>query len=183
MESIQRRKKKVYHWVENATDGTASLEKKMGTIIIDLLDLPRVLEMRQQGWGLIIKGRGYIQWSKRMNDKMVYISFHRWLLDAPDEMDVDHHNHKPLDNRRGNLRLCTHQQNQRNRSKQLTNTASRYKGVSFEKTSRINPWKAHAKVSDKYIYLGLHPTELAAARAYNAFAQKTFGEFALVNNL
>src|SRR5215210_3970379 len=61
------------------------------------------------------------------------INLHRFIMNTPTGMDTDHINGDTLDNRRQNLRICTHQQNIANRQKQRNPTSSKYKGVSWGK--------------------------------------------------
>jgi hypothetical protein len=93
-------------------------------------------------------------------------------------MDVDHVNGDTLDNRRENIRVCTHTQNMMNRRK-LSPTSSRYKGVS----ARGKKWRAYIRVGGKLIHIGTFCDEEEAARAYNEYANKYFGEYALLNDL
>lgn len=60
---------------------------------------------------------------------------HRYIMQAPKEMMVDHINHNPLDNRRENLRLVTHQQNHQNRQGANTNNRLGMRGVGTWKAS------------------------------------------------
>ena len=92
---------------------------------------------------------------------------------------VDHIDHDPLDNRRGNLRLATASENARNRPKQADNTSG-FKGVSFHKAS--GKWQAEIQANHKQIYLGLFGTPEAAAAAYDTAAQSLHGTFACVND-
>ena len=62
------------------------------------------------------------------------VQLHRLIMNAPKGLLVDHRNGDSLDNRRANLRLATHSQNQWNRQK-IKNTTSRFVGVSFYKNS------------------------------------------------
>jgi len=63
---------------------------------------------------------------------------HREILNAPPALVVDHINHNGLDNRKKNLRLCTVAQNSMNqRPSRRKNKSSKYKGVSFDKKSRV----------------------------------------------
>lgn len=70
--------------------------------------------------------------------KKIYM--HRMIMDAPDDMTVDHINGDGLDCRRVNMRLATHRQNVINRLRLLPNTASKYRGVFAG--SHSNGWRA-----------------------------------------
>ena len=94
----------------------------------------------------------------------------------PDNMVVDHINHDTLDNRRSNLRICTHKQNLANRKKHKLAT-SKYKGV--RRINRKTPWEA--EISGKYI--GVFKTEKEAALAYNTKAKELFDQYAYLNAL
>jgi hypothetical protein len=48
------------------------------------------------------------------------ILLHRLILNPPEDMEVDHKNLNRLDNRRQNLRICSHSGNMMNRGKQKT---------------------------------------------------------------
>ena len=91
----------------------------------------------------------------------------------PDDM-IDHINGNRLDNRIENLRLCTPQQNQWNRSKSVKNTSG-FKGVSYEKKNK--KWRARIKIDGGNKCLGLYQTKQEAADAYNSYAKKIHGEF------
>jgi hypothetical protein len=94
---------------------------------------------------------------------------------------VDHHDGDGLNNTRINLRPCTQQQNLRNTRKRES-SASRFKGVTFQKdrAGHARPWLAQIK-SDKKKNLGRYATEEEAAQAYDSAARELFGEFAKTN--
>ena len=100
---------------------------------------------------------------------------HRFLLDAPVGLVVDHINHDGLDNRRSNLRLATYAQNAANRRRGKTNSG--YKGVTWTGTA----WSAAAFVRGKRRHLGTFGTPADAARAYDRAIQNEYGEFACTN--
>ena len=61
------------------------------------------------------------------------VYLHRWLLEAPKGMYVDHVNHNTLDNRRSNLKLCTNQENNTNRKGAFSSSKTGIRGVSDHK--------------------------------------------------
>ena len=76
------------------------------------------------------------------------VRLHRLIMNAPDGLLVDHKNGDSLDNRRANLRLATHSQNQCNKRKKA-NTSSRFMGVSFHK--KRGKWAAYINAGEKNI--------------------------------
>ena len=104
---------------------------------------------------------------------------HRYLLRPEIGMHVDHINGNRLDNRRENLRVCTHSQNHMNKSS--CRGRSKYKGAYW--WPQKGKWKSSIKVNGKDKYLGLFLTEEDAAKAYNQAALKHYGEFARLNNV
>ncbi len=105
----------------------------------------------------------------------------RALMAAPKGMQVDHKNGDGLDNRRENLRVCTHQQNQWNRKR--APGKSRYKGVTHYKrlAPSRKPWGARIEKDGHRRFLGHFRTQLEAALAYDAAAVQLFGEYAAPN--
>lgn len=96
------------------------------------------------------------------------------------DAQIDHINGDGLDNRRSNLRVCTHAQNAMNKRKALNKT-SNYKGVYFCKTHKR--FIAQIKLNGKSTHVGIYRTEKEAAKAYNDAALKHFKEFAKINDL
>lgn len=88
---------------------------------------------------------------------------------------VDHINGNSLDNRRNNLRLCTHAQNIHNQRLSQRNTSG-YKGVSYSKKRK--KWSAEIKADNVRYKLGHFDTPEAAHEAYCTAATKLFGDFA-----
>lgn len=99
---------------------------------------------------------------------------HRLLMNAPKGIVVDHINGDGFDNRKGNLRLCTHGQNIAN-SKISKNSKTGYKGVSFhEAESKYNCFIQRT-------WIGYFDNPRHAAIAYDLWAKDLFGEFANTN--
>ena len=113
--------------------------------------------------------------------KRVQIKMHREILGLTlFEERGDHIDHNGLNNQRGNLRKCTHQQNCKNRSS-AKGSSSKYLGVHWKK--QINKWNARVVVCNKLKHLGYFTNEADAAKAYNDAAIKYHGEFANLNTI
>lgn len=110
--------------------------------------------------------------------KRIYVSMHRFILGCKASKDVDHRNGDRLDNRRGNLRRCTHPQNMRNRGRNANNKSG-YKGVCWHRIS--TKWCAQINHAGKVKHLGLFLTPEEAAKAYDAAAKRWHGKFAYSN--
>lgn len=106
------------------------------------------------------------------------IRMHRLILGCGPTEEGDHRNGSTLDNRRENLRKCTHLQNGSNRLKSKNNTSG-FKGVTWHTCG--NKWLAQIRVNYKTVSLGHYDDPVEAARAYDAAAKLYFGEFAKVN--
>src|SRR5690606_24656343 len=104
---------------------------------------------------------------------------HRYILNPPEDMEVDHVNGDTLDNRRNNIRVCTSNDNKRNRRTKANRKHSPYKGVYFR--SGNNKWEAYIGVDKKKVYLGSFDSDTSAAMAYNRGAKKFHGDFAKLN--
>jgi hypothetical protein len=106
-----------------------------------------------------------------------FIQMHRLILDARADQVVDHINGDTLDNRRGNLRVCTRGQNSMHQRGSRSNPSG-YKGVS---RARSGAWRVECKKDGVRYYLGSFPTPEEAALTYNELAIRLHGEFAYLN--
>lgn len=129
-------------------------------------------------WYALIAKKGNFIATRWINGKNQ--SMHRIIMDAPKGMCVDHKNHSTLDNRRSNLRICTHSQNSANRLIDSRNNSG-YKGVYWCKEKK--KWQSKIVFKRNRVYLGSFKNKKVAARAYNAAALRLFGEFALLNKV
>ena len=132
-----------------------------------LIDLDDVYKVKQYKWCL--DAYGYVIGGK---DKKIRL--HRFIMNCPDDMVVDHINLNPLNNRKSNLRICTKQQNEMNRPTRSHNTSG-VTGVSKHK--QTNKWRAYIEYNQKYIHLGLFNTKEEAIKARKEAELKYFGKY------
>jgi len=124
----------------------------------------------------IIKYKG-----KRYSRSVLVWIYHHG--DVPVDLLVDHHKGNTLDDRIENLRLATHEENNKNRVKSLSfkgkPTSSKYKGVHWHKNKE--KWQAEIKAMKDgkscRLYLGIFDTEEEAYAAYVAAAKLRHGDF------
>lgn len=101
------------------------------------------------------------------------LSMHRLVMDAPPGQVIDHINGDTLDNRRCNLRRCTHAENMRN--------ARGHAGRSLPKgvyRTRGGKFKAQIMAHAVHLYLGTFTTIEQARAARIAAEAKHHGAFA-----
>jgi hypothetical protein len=108
------------------------------------------------------------------------LAMHNLIVKTPSNMQIDHINHDTLDNKRGNLRLCTKSQNMMNK-KCYHNNTSGYKGVHWNPQN--SKWRAQIQFNKKKKHLGYYNTPQDAAMAYDCVASKMYGEYALLNKI
>ncbi len=106
------------------------------------------------------------------------VRMHRVIMDCPADMCCDHINHDGLDNRRANLRVCSHAQNAQNQ-RPRAGGSSVYKGVSLDCETR--KWHAQIMHKGQNIHIGYYDYAADAAIAYDDVAIDLFGEFACLN--
>lgn len=128
---------------------------------------------KQENWCF---GDGYPYYTDYSEtNKPKTVKLHQ-LLNPGWEM-TDHEDGNRLNNTRSNLRKCTSQQNNANRSgKQGT---SRYKGVSMD--SSRNKWISSIQINNKTKHIGRFDDEIEAAKAYDKESFAYYGEFAKLN--
>lgn len=121
------------------------------------------------------KGPAYAAAFLRTGGRQAFVSMHRLIAGAKPGEVVDHINGDGLDNRRANLRICTHAENMRNR--RMKKSTRRFKGVE----PRRDRWCAAIMLDGVQRRLGGFETEVEAACAYDKAAVELHGEFARLN--
>jgi hypothetical protein len=125
-----------------------------------------------------VRARRYSHLIKTDTGKLrkIYVFMHNEILANQHSGRVDHINLDTLDNRRSNLRLCSHKQNCRNRRMRSDNTTG-FKAVKKNKKG----FGAFISTDQGRVWTGTFRTAIEAARAYNEAAKKHYGEFARLN--
>ena len=142
------------------------------TLMFDKEDYPLVSQYR-----FCICTSGYAQ-CKKGKTKDNWIMAHNLIMNPPEGFEVDHIYGNRLDNRKGNLRICTHLQNQKNRR-----SKKKYMGVYKDNFTipRTVRYYTQIKINGKNKHIAYCKTEKEAAMAYNEAAKKYYGEFACLN--
>lgn len=100
------------------------------------------------------------------------IAMHNAIMNPPDGMECDHIDGDGLNNRRSNLRICTHSENLRN---QVIKNKFGATGVTLHSGKKF--FMARIVVNGKTIHLGNHLTVEAAKAARWKGEIEYFGEF------
>lgn len=117
-----------------------------------------------------------ITWVRDIKVRYKAVRMHRLILGVYDNRIVDHRNRNTLDNRRSNIRICTHSENSKNKK---GSGKSKFLGVHF--LNKINKWVARIQTGVERKHLGVFESESDAAKAYDAAARIYHGEFANLN--
>ncbi|MFH1260359.1 MAG: HNH endonuclease [Candidatus Micrarchaeota archaeon] len=151
--------------------------KTKGEIRFTLVDddiSPSIYEMN---WTLLISKRG-IEYAK-CHKKGRTIFFHRVITNAKKNQVVDHINGNGLDNRKENLRLCTHKENLINRRKVAKNNTTGHTGIYWLPKSKR--WAAYIRSNGEFLYQEYFISYKEAVKNYEAVHRKLFGGFSPYN--
>jgi HNH endonuclease len=123
------------------------------------------------------RGLVYAYTSDPMDTKWgAKLFLHRWILDAPENMQVDHMDWDGLNNLPHNIRLATRSQNQIHRRKY---SESPFTGVTAPRGGKR--YTAQITVNRKQIHIGTYDTAEEARDARNAKARELHGGFAVID--
>lgn len=140
-------------------------------IICDLEDVDR---LKTERWRVLRMGpheesHKYAGIQKGGKENRKTILMHRFLMDAPKDLVVDHINGDGLDNRKSNLRLVSQTQNLRNK-KMCKNNKCGFKGVYLHQSRHgdviYSRWVAEIQYKNKKYHLGRFDTPEEAHGAY-----------------
>lgn len=134
-------------------------------------------------WCITVKSPTYVRATRniRVNGKQTTQLMSRMIMsrmvgrELLHKEEVDHIDCNPLNNQRGNLRIATRAENQRNRGR-TKNNASGHKGVYW--IPLMKRWRAQVRVNGKLIHLGYSDLLESARTAYREGAERYHKEFA-----
>lgn len=137
-----------------------------------IIDIDDVEKCKKYRWGSTSSG-----YAKTVKNGRQY-QLHKYIFDEKNEYDqflIDHKNRNPLDNRKSNLRFCTHAQNSQNLSIAKNNKTG-VTGIKYNKKN--NNWSAYIKCNGENIYLGTFDNKENATQARKKAEKELFKEFA-----
>lgn len=120
-------------------------------------------------WWIDRKGYVCATTEKHKNIKM-----HRLIMNCPEHLQVDHIHQRHNDNRKSELRICTNQQNHRNKPLSKNNSSGKT-GVCLNKKN--GKWRAYITINNKQKSLGHYDTYKEAVQARVQAEKVIFKEF------
>lgn len=144
--------------------------------VIDDDDYERT--MQQKWWYNPYTGYAYT--NIKMDDGTTKrVTMHLFIKPPSNGMQLDHTNHNRIDNRKGNLRECTREENLRNRLPYTFEKSSKYKGVCWNKVNKN--WNVHIYINNIAKSCGAYQDEDYAAFIYDVLALQNYKEFSCLN--
>lgn len=143
------------------------------TFLFDYEDFPKIKD--RMWYGSVQGAHGEIYILDCRGSKIQEV-----ILNIPEGLYVDHINLNTLDNRKSNLRLCSHRDNLCNRDLQTNNTSG-VSGVHWNKNRRT--WNARVKYYGQEIHLGAYHSFQEAVQARNEGMKWLYGEFGRYNDV
>lgn len=151
------------------------------TCVIDDVDE----DLAKRSWSVRRQGNALfrVRTSRRIGQKVVTLALARIVLSRVLERPLgkgeqaEHRDNNGLNNRRGNLRTATQQQNRWNKSQADSDSSTGVKGVYVRKDRERNRFCAAITVNKKRLRLGCYQTIEEARDAYISASIKLHGEF------
>ena len=151
---------------ENCGEYTKIYLKQKGEFVCCLIDTEDTEKCKSVGiWSL--GSNGYV------SNCVSGIYLHRFVMNCPDDMEVDHIYHDPLDNRKSQLRFATSSQQKMNTKKRVDNSSGQ-RGVYYDKSR--NTWNVNINFSDMSFRKRFKNYDDAVNMA-NVIYKQYFGEY------
>lgn len=133
--------------------------------MVALIDARDEAQVRQFTW-IASKSANAFYARASMGSAIPGLQMHRFILDAPKGVQVDHLNGNTLDNRRCNIELVDGAENMRRWAQRaIPNKASRFTGVYWNRRSKC--WYVRIHHGGRNLHIGIYRDEIEAAIAYD----------------
>lgn len=141
--------------------------KKEDKDLIILIDLDDVEKVKKFKWRCGKNNSNYYirAWGRKEDRYQKIIYLHRYVMDCPKYMQVDHISHDTFDNRKQNLRICTSLENKQNVPGR--NSISNHRNVHWNK--RDKKWHVRMTINHKEIIIGYFKDLKEAVMARDEF--------------
>jgi hypothetical protein len=169
--------KNEYEISADGTTVTIWLKRKNGerlACLIDAADLPK-LKALDVSWYAHYGRSFYAHCNVRVGRKRTTLPMHRFLMEPPQDLEVDHKYHKTLDNRRNHLEIKTHRANMMNRHGANRDNRSGHRGISLHVGGRF---QLRVTIDGKVKYIGLFSTiaeAIAVRDKFPGYGKKQLG--------
>jgi hypothetical protein len=146
--------------------------------LIAVSDLPK-LQALNVSWYASWSPRArafYAQCNVPAGRKRTTLTMHGYIMDAPRGLEVDHLNHKTLDNRRCNLEIKTRSGNMMNRRGATRISKTGHRGISPHRAA--GKFELDVTVNGKRKYIGLFSTiaeAIAVRDKFPGYGKKQLG--------
>lgn len=158
--------KKYNNWTLNMNKNIAvGTDSKGNEFIIDIEDWQKC----KDNYWMVSPDKYVIT----LNNKKI-LRLHRYLMNCPKDMVVDHINGDTTNNCKSNLRVCTQQQNALNHTVRC-DCISGHTGVYWR--DNLNKWEVYITYNKNSIYLGSYKDKDEAIKARKKAESELFGEF------
>ena len=147
------------------------ITKKNNEIITVLIDIEDIEKIQKLKWRVSKNKNGYYvrAWGRKDYKYKQIVYLHRYIMNCPGDMEVDHINHNTLDNRKCNLRVCTMLENKQNVPKR-ENNKSGYRNIHWDKNRK--KWRVRMTINKKEVKVGIYETVEEALIARNNFIKE-----------
>lgn len=146
-----------------------------------LVDDEDVEKLNKYKWSVHTDGyavRGILDkdyyYKNNRKKKILTIYMHRFVMNTPKNMEIDHINGNRLDNRKSNLRIVTRFQNKMNHRLYKNNTSG-YSGVVWDKQRQS--WKATISSNNEILFQKLFKDKQDAINKRQQLEIEYFGDF------
>ncbi len=106
--------------------------------------------------------------------KYITIIMHRFIMNCPEDMEIDHIDHNGLNNQKSNLKICSHADNMRNIKVRRTSNSG-FRGISWDKKNK--KWRITICKEKKFYNRGRFTELEDAVKEHRKSFKEIFGYY------